>query len=176
MDGPTWTLSSGERRVLEAALDALLPPDGSFPVPSETRLIDDFIRPRVPAAGDAWVSFPWIDADALKAILHELAAGTDDITGALAKLEQSTPSRFLALWRLAVYGYYSRPETIAAIQRDLGVVYHGAPLPLGYPDVLPRFDPTDPLQLPVNAAGAYIATESVARQDVTRLLEEFETQ
>lgn len=175
MDGPAWTLSADERRVLEAALDALLPPDGSFPIPSQTRLIDDFILIRVPAAGDAWVPFPWIDADGLKAILLELAAGMDDITSALEKLEQTAPSRFIALWRLAVYGYYSRPETLAAIQRDLGVAYHGAPLPLGYPDVLPRFDPTDPLQLPVNAVGAYIATASVARQDVTRLHEEFET-
>jgi len=94
---------------------------------------------------------------------------------ALAHLEQESPSDFLALWRIAVYGYYSRPQTIAAIQRDLGVAYHGAPLPLGYPDVLPRFDVADALHMPANPVGSYVTTQAVTRIDVAALIEELET-
>ena len=46
--------------------------------------------------------------------------------------ERRIQTQFQSIWSLAVYGYYSRAETIAAIQRDLAPAYHGAPLPLGY--------------------------------------------
>lgn len=174
MSSPGWTLTTTQRRVLEAALDALLPPEGSYPAPSSTDLIDDFILARVPAASTDWVPFPWLDADGLRAILEQLAQD-DDILAGLETLEASNPGAFVALWRLAVYGYYSRPETIAAIQREHNVVYHGAPLPLGYPEVLPLWDAADPLQLAVTPVGNYIATDAVRRWDVRALREELET-
>ena len=171
---PSWMLTPDERQVLESALDALLPPDGSFPSPSQTGVIDDFILRRIPPAGTDRVPFPALDADGLRAILLKLSEGIDDIAAALAILERTSSSEFLALWRIAVYGYYSRPETIAAIQRDLGVAYHGAPLPLGYPDVLSHFDSADALQLPAVPVGTYIPTEAVTRLDVAALTEELE--
>ena len=171
---PGWTLTPTEREILESALDALLPPDGSFPAPSHTGIIDDFILLHIQAAGADRVPYPALDADGLRAIMLRLSESMGDMTTALANLELESPSDFLALWRIAVYGYYSRPETIAAIQRDLGVAYHGAPLPLGYPDVLSRFDSADALQFPAIPVGSYIPTEAVTRLDAAALTEELE--
>jgi hypothetical protein len=163
-----WTLTDGERATLGAVLDALLPPAGSFPAPSQTGVIDDFILRRVPPASDGWVPYPWVDGDGLKALLARLA-GAHDMTAALGRLEAERPADFAALWRLAVFGYYSRPETIAAIARDHAPAYHGAPLPLGYDDAIGCWDPDDPHQRPRDPRGSFIATEDVRRVAVERL-------
>jgi hypothetical protein len=168
MSQPAWTLTDAERETLAAALDALLPPEGSFPAPSQTGMIDDFILRRVPAPGAGLVPYPGLDGDSLGAILARLADGAD-MTEALATLERERPEEFLALWRLAVYGYYSRPETIAAISRDLYAPYHGAPLPLGYAHAIEPWDPGDPLQNPQHQRGAYIPTEAVRRVEIGNL-------
>ena len=168
MSQPAWTLTDAERRTLAAALDALLPPEGSFPAPSQTGMIDDFVLRRVPAPGAAPVPYPGVDGDGLRAILSRLADGAD-ATEALAALERERPEEFLALWRLAVYGYYSRPETIAAIARDLNSPYHGAPLPLGYAHAIGPWDPDDPLQHPRHGRGAYTPTGEVRRVDLSGL-------
>lgn len=167
MDAPPWTLNDRERAVLAAALDALLPVEGSFPWPSEVGVIDDFILRQVPPAGTAPLPYPWIDAAGLRAILARLD-GAPDMPAALTGLERERPADFRALWALAVYGYYSRPETIAAIQRELAPDYHGAPLPLGYAHIIEPWDPDDPLQLPREPRGSYIATEAVRRVDFNR--------
>src|SRR6476661_1739951 len=159
---PNWTLTDGERATLAAALDALLPPEGSFPAPSQTGLIDEFILVRVPPATDGFVPYPGLHAGHLRALLAELAGATD-MTAALQQLEAEQSATFTALWRVAVFGYYSRPETLAAIQRDLAPNYHGAPLPLGYDHVIPPWDASDPLQNPRHARGGYVRTEDVCR-------------
>lgn len=168
MSEPGWSLSDDERAVLGAALDALLPPEGSFPAPSQTGVIDDFILRRIPAVGTGVIPYPGLDAPGLRAILARLVPG-EGMTAALEALEREQPAEFLALWRLAVYGYYSRPETIAAIQRDLAPAYHGAPLPLGYAHAITPWDPTDPFQRPQQPRGTFIPTEAVARVDLTAL-------
>lgn len=165
MSQPAWTLTDGERRALGAILDALLPPEGSFPAPSQTRMIDDFILRRVPPAGAGMPLYPGLDGDSLRAIIARLAGATDP-TAALADFEREAPADFLALWRLAVYGYYSRPETIAAIGRDHDTPYHGAPLPLGYADAIAPWDPDDPLQNPRHRRGAYLPTDRVRRVEL----------
>jgi hypothetical protein len=162
---PGWTLSDVERATLAAALDALLPPEDSFPAPSRTGMIDEFILVRVPPETDGFVPYPGLHAGHLRALLAELADATD-MTAALQALEIAQPTAFLALWRLAVFGYYSRPETLAAIQRDLAPNYHGAPLPLGYDHVIPPWDATDPLQNPRHGRGSYVRTEDVRRLHV----------
>ncbi len=175
---PAWSLTVDERATLEGALDALLPPAGSFPAPSETRMIDDFILRRIPAAETRGpLPYPRIDSNDLKATLQDLArlAGDfGDITRALERLEQERPQVFAALWRLAVYGYYSRRETIAAIRRELASAYHGAPQPLGYAFALEPWDPDDPLQMPAHPRGSYIRTEDVQRVDLSALAGERE--
>lgn len=162
MSQPAWTLTDDERATLDAAIDALLPPEGSFPLPSQTGMIDDFILRRIPAPGTTPIPYPGLDAEGLRAILTRLA-GTADATAALAALERNYPADFLALWRLAVYAYYSRPETIAAISQDLAPTYHGAPLPLGYAHAIAPWDPNDPLQNPQHRRGGYTRTEDVRR-------------
>jgi hypothetical protein len=171
--GSSWALSDDERATLAAALDALLPPDGSFPAPSRTGLIDDFILRRVPAAGAVEpLPYPRVDSDGLRAILAGIAAlarDHGDMTEALEEYERAQPAEFTALWRLAAYGYYSRPETIAAIQRDLAPAYHGAPLPLGYAHAIAPWDPDDPQQMPRTPRGSYTPTSEVCRVDLSAL-------
>jgi hypothetical protein len=168
MATPTWTLSASERRTLERVLDALLPPTGSFPLPSQTGLIDDFVMQRVPASDERQALYPGLDAPRLKSLLGHLS-GAEDMTDALSRFEREQPELFQAIWRLAVYGYYSRPETIAAIQHDLTAAYHGAPLPRGYAGAMPRWDANDPLQMPRSPRGTFIPTNDVKRVNVDLL-------
>lgn len=172
MTSPAWTLSADERATLGAALDALLPPHGAFPAPSAIRLIDDFIIPRVPLAGERPAPYPRLTNDDLRAIVQALADATTehaDMTAALQTLEQTDPTRFTALWRLAVFGYYSRPEVIAAIQHDLAPAYHGAPLPLGYAHAIEPWDASNPHNFPTTPRGHYVATDAVQRVDLSQL-------
>lgn len=162
MTGTDWTLSDAERTALGAVLDALLPPSGSFPWPSHTGIIDQFILKRVPLDDAQGRLYPGLDAPGLKSLLAELAAASD-VTTALSTLEQEQPRLFRSLWGLAVYGYYAQPETIEAIQRDLAPAYHGAPLPLGYAHAIDRWDPSDPLQRPRQPRGSFIPTDQVRR-------------
>ena len=169
-----WTLTDSDRALLGAALDTLLPPEGSFPAPSETGIIDDFVLQRVPPTGaiTGVLPYPGIDSDALRGTIAmlESAGGEDDMVAALEQLERDQPFLFGALWRLAIYGYYSRPETVAAIQRDLAPAYHGAPLPLGYNHAIEPWDPTDPFQFPTNPRGSYIPTGEVTRVDLSQVI------
>jgi hypothetical protein len=162
MSATTWSLTSEERRTLDLALDALLPPAGSFPPPSETGIIDDFIIPRLDTSGSVPVPYPGLTADDLKAILLRLE-GDGDMTTALQFLETEYPVAFRGLWALAVYGYYSRPEVIEAIQQDHAPAYHGAPLPLGYDHAIEPWNPDDPLQHPPQPRGSFIPTSAVRR-------------
>jgi hypothetical protein len=173
-----WQLTERERATLAAALDALLPPQGAFPAPSATGLIDDFILRQVPPAGEQPAPYPRLSADDLRTLLHDLAnaSATGEsadaphaMTTALQELEAHVLARFTALWRLAVFGYYSRPEVIAAIQFDHAPAYHGAPLPLGYAHAIEPWDASDPLQFPVAPRGHYVATDDVRRVDLSGL-------
>lgn len=160
-------LTVDERRTLESALDALLPPDGSFPAPSETDMVDEFILKQIPSPSDP-PPYPGLDLDGLREVIADLAQ-FDDMTVALQEIEQTSATRFQALWALAVFGYYSRPSVTAAIQADLAPGYHGAPLPLGYTHVIAPWDADDPRQMPSNPPGSYIPTGEVQRVDLRRL-------
>ena len=160
-------LSAIERDTLAAALDALLPSSGSFPAPSATDMLDEFILEQVSPAG-ASEMYPGLDLDALREILQGLG-GQPDIDKGLRHLERDAPARFQALWALAVYGYYSRSEVTSAIQRDLAPGYNGAPLPRGYTHLVAPWDDGDRLQMPRRPSGRYIRTEDVRRVDLSAL-------
>ncbi|HLT20178.1 MAG TPA: hypothetical protein VKZ96_12025 [Thermomicrobiales bacterium] len=166
----TGELSPRERAALGAALDALLPPTGSFPLPSETDMIDAFILAQLPPEDPA-PPYPGIDRAGLRQILAHLD-GRPDMTAALRELEADEPEQFQALWALAVFGYYSRPEVTAAIQRDLAPGYNGAPLPKGYAHVIAPWDAGDPLQMPRRPVGRYIPTDEVRRVDLSQVIGE----
>ncbi len=161
------SLTSTERTILELILDTLLPPDGHFPAPSETDMIDDFILKHLPAS-DASPPYPGVDLAGLRLILGRISEDMN-MTAALEELERDEPDRFQALWALAVFGYYSRPAVIEAIQHDLKPAYHGAPLPHGYAHVIVPGTRRYPLQMPVAPPGHYIATEDVRRVDLGKL-------
>jgi len=91
-----WSLSNEERATLERALDALLPPAGSFPAPSQTGMIDAFILQRVPDSDPEGRLYPALDAPALARLLAGLQ-GAGDMTAALADLERREPLAFTAL-------------------------------------------------------------------------------
>jgi hypothetical protein len=164
----SWELTASERRTLERVLDALLPPEGSFPAPSTSDVIDGFIMRRVVAEGVGPVPYPGIDSAGLKGILAMLGEGPD-VVESLQRFDAERPADFLALWQLVVYGYYSRPEVIHAIQTDLACEYHGAPLPLGYAHVLTSWDASHPLEMPRQPVGSYIETDQVRRVDLSGL-------
>jgi hypothetical protein len=168
INSPTSAALNPEQlATLGATLDALLPPTGSFPPPSETDIVDGFILKHLPPPGGPPV-YPGLDTGQLAELLDMLAE-TEDIPAALERLEVNQPAHFQALWALAVFGYYSRPEVTVAIQSDLACEYHGAPLPLGYAHVIAAWDADDPLQKPVAPAGRYIATSDVRRADLSGL-------
>lgn len=166
-DSETNRLTDEERRTLESALDALLPPEGSFPAPSETDMIDAFILEQVPPAGEP-PPYPGLDFDSLREILARLGSNPD-ITAALGSLDRDDPVQFQALWALAVFGYYSRDSVTVAIQTDLAADYHGAPLPRGYAHVITPWDAADSRQLPSNPSGRYIATNEVQSVDLSKM-------
>jgi hypothetical protein len=130
-------------------------------------MIEGFILKHLPAPGAPPV-YPGIDLGHLAEMLAALG-DEPDMVAALRRLEERAPDRFQALWALAVFGYYSRPEVTAAIQRDLDCDYHGAPLPRGYAHVISPWDATDPFQLPAEPAGRFIPTDEVRRVDLSRL-------
>jgi hypothetical protein len=164
-------LTDLERSTLALALDALLPPQGSFPWPSATGTIDDFLLKVVPAEGTYNPEWPGLDAAALGRLLDRLAGALDldSMTDALSVLERESPVEFQQFWSLAVYGYYSRPEVTEAVAREHAPRYHGAPLPEGYAHLLAPWDVNDPLQYPQHPRGAYTATADVQRVDLERL-------
>lgn len=168
MSDESWELTVEERRTLERALDTLLPPEGNFPAPSTCDVIDGFILLRVVGEGVDPVPYPGINSAGLKQILATLGAG-EDMIETLQEFEADRPAEFLALWQLAVYGYYSRLEVIRAIQTDLACEYHGAPLPLGYAHVLTPWDASHPLEMPRQPVGTYIETDRVRPVDLSQL-------
>ena len=160
-------LCTEQKANLGAVLDALLPASGTFPMPSETAMIEEFIIPQVAGAGNP-PAYPGPSMDDLRSLLDQFSEAVD-LVAVLERLELDDPERFQALWALAVFGYYSRPEVVAAIQRDHDCLYHGAPLPLGYAHVIAPWDAEDPLQMPASSPGRYIATEDVRRVDIGQL-------
>lgn len=160
-----------ERATLALALDALLPPSGSFPAPSDTDIVDAIFLRRVAAPAATAAQWPGLDLEMLRGILDRLhgASDTASMTTLLAELERDDPATFRMFWQLAVLGYYSREEVIAAIAADLAPEYHGAPLPRGYAHMLTPWDASDPLQLPRHPRGSYQPTEAVRRVDLARM-------
>jgi hypothetical protein len=151
MSQPAWTLTDAERATLGAALDALLPPDGTFPHPSQTRMIDDFIcaaSPRLAAGGSR--------------ILVSMVTGCG----------RSSPcSRRRRTWPPRSRRSSGRPPPISAPSgnwRSTATTRgpRRSPLPLGYAHAIEPWDATDPLQNPQHRRGSYLPTEAVRRVDL----------
>jgi hypothetical protein len=165
-----WTtspiaLTSGEVRVLNTLLDALIPLDDSFPSPSSVHVVEHFVANAL--AEGSPVTPGLMPTEEFLSRIDELEAATSFENGTavqtLERLEVSDPPFFRHLLILAYHGYYSRPEIIEAIRRasEAGRDYQLTPQPHGYAHV--GIGDAWGGRLPRNR-GSYTATRDVRRR------------
>jgi hypothetical protein len=159
--------------ILLAAADTLIPPSPGWPAPSEVGIVT-FVGRYVTPTGYRNKHFPFAEEDAFKAGLDRLgaafvAADEQERIDVIAKLEKDEDPLFEQLRAPVYYGYYSRPEVVIAIRRNLpaGKDYHGPPLPYGYLETLEPWD--EETLAAAGGPGTYIETDAVTRVDLSRL-------
>lgn len=159
--------------ILLAAADTLIPPSPGWPAPSEVGIVT-FIGRYVTPSGYRNKHFPFAEEDAFKAGLDRLgaafvAADEQERIDVIAKLEKDEDPLFEQLRALVYYGYYSRPEVVIAIRKNLpaGKDYHGPPLPYGYLETLEPWD--EETLAAAGGPGTYTETDAVTRVDLSRL-------
>lgn len=160
---PSIRLTELQTAVLNAAADELIPGSGGFPAPSDVDVIS-FITRYIAPSGQEPKWYPFLGEDDFKARLDALG---DDFVGAasaqrvrvLQKLEVDEPEFFGRLRDVVYHAYYSRPEVVHAINRNLqaGRDYRTSPLPYGYSDVMDDWDD----ELLARVRGTYKRTEDV---------------
>lgn len=161
--------------VLNAVADTMIPPGGGFPAPSEVDTVT-FVARYVTPSGYRNKHYPFASEDEFTSGLDRLGADflNADAAGrtrAIEALEQAGDPLFEQLRALVYYGYYSRPEVVQAIRKQIpaGKDYHGPPLPYGYLAVI---EPWDEVTLATAGGGAgagYIDTDAVERVDLSKL-------
>lgn len=160
------------QEILNTAADLLIPPGGGFPAPSEVEILDFIARYVTPASREVKY-FPLAAEYAFKDRLNALGQEFLDVlpserNAKLKSLQESEnedeAAFFEQLRSLVYYGYYARPEVVAAIRKTLpaGRDYHGPPLPYGYDSVIEPW----PEGILNYERGSYIATEAVTRIDI----------
>lgn len=159
--------------ILLAAADTLIPPSPGWPAPSEVGIVT-FIGRYVTPSGYRNKHFPFAEEDAFKSGLDRLgaafvAADQQERIDVIAKLEKDEDPLFEQLRALVYYGYYSRPEVVIAIRKNLpaGKDYHGPPLPYGYLETLEPWD--EETLAAAGGPGTYTETDAVTRVDLSRL-------
>lgn len=136
-------------RVLDAVADALIPPEGDWPAPSDLTVGADLaghLRPEHLAqltAAAAALPPGFAEADP--------AARTD----VLRRLETTDPAAFDLLRRACYLGYYARPEVVAVL-RARGHDFAESPQPNGY-----AITPVDLAAVPQSGRGRYVPTSDV---------------
>jgi hypothetical protein len=113
------------------------------------------------------MQFPHAGEDEFKASVDALGEAFVDADGAervrtLRGVEAEQPVFFEQLRNLVYFGYYSRREVTAAINRQVpaGADYRPTPQPYGYWDVIEPWDES----LLGDVVGDYIRTEDVQRR------------
>ena len=165
--------SDTQQAVINALADTIIPPKEAWPAASEVDLVA-FCGRYITPHGYRNKHFPWADADSFTAALDELGQGFVDADASgraqsLQALEDAEDPFFEQIRALVYYGYYSRPEVVLAIRRNVpaGKDYHGPPLPYGYIQSLEPWDDTTLAQ--ANENGSYLETEQVERVDLSKL-------
>lgn len=156
----------GQVAALEGAADELIPGGDGFPAPSEVNVLA-FIARYVTPRGKVNNQFPNAHEDDFKANVDALLGGAfvdadpDGRVETLKRIEAERPEFFQQLRTLVYYGYYSRREVVAAINRNLvaGRDYRSAPQPYGYWEVIEPWDEA----LLAEVEGDYIRTEDAKR-------------
>lgn len=159
--------------ILLAVADTLIPPSPGWPAASEVGIVT-FIGRYVTPSGYRNKHFPFAEEDEFKAGIDRLgpvflASDEQDRIDTIAKLEKDDDPLFSQLRALVYYGYYSRPEVVIAIRRNLpaGKDYHGPPLPYGYLETLEPWD--EEALASAGGPGTYIETDAVTRVDLSKL-------
>ena len=165
--------TDGQAAVIGALADTIIPPASGWPAASEVDLVA-FCGRYITPPGYRNKHFPWADADSFTAALEKLGQTFVDAdpTGraeSLAALEKAEDPFFGQIRALVYYGYYSRPEVVIAIRKNVpaGKDYHGPPLPYGYIQSLEPWDETTLAQ--ANENGSYLETDQVERVDLSQL-------
>ncbi len=159
--------------ILQAAADTIIPPSPGWPAPSEVGIVT-FIGRYVTPSGYRNKHFPFATEEEFKAGLDRLgpgffAAEEQDRIDTIAALERAEDPLFEQLRALVYYGYYSRPEVVLAIRRNIraGKDYHGPPLPYGYLETLEPWD--EETLANAGGPGSYLETDAVTRVDLSQL-------
>lgn len=160
---PGIRLTESQAAVLDATADELIPGGDGFPAPSEVDVLSFIIRYVAPSGTEPrW--FPFLGEDDLRARLDALGDEFVDATSAqrvdaLHELERGEAEFFTRLRDVVYHAYYSRPEVVRAMNRNLaaGRDYRPAPQPYGYSDVMDDWDD----ELLNRVRGTYTRTEDV---------------
>jgi hypothetical protein len=160
---PSIRFTEPQTSVLNAAADQLIPGGGGFPNPSEVDVIS-FIAKYVTPSGREAKWYPFLAEDDFKVRLEALGDEFVRATSArrvqvLQALERDEAEFFGRLRDIVYHAYYSRPEVIRAMNRNLAAAkdYRNTPQPYGYSDVMDDWDD----ELLSRVRGSYKRTEDV---------------
>jgi hypothetical protein len=162
---PPAALSAPQADVLNAIADELIPGGEGFPPPSGVNVVGFIVRYVAPSGQEAkW--YPFLTEAEFARRLDELgsafvSASSAERVQVLIGLERDDAEFFGRLRDMVYYAYYSRPEVVAAINRNLeaGRDYRNSPQPYGYTDVMDDWDD----DLLSRVKGTYTRTEDVVR-------------
>lgn len=156
--------SRRQAAILNAAADEIIPPGKGFPAPSEVDVVEFIGRYVTPKSEDP-IHYPFAGEEEFKAAVDRLGEGFVSANSAqrvevLESIEEEDETFFSQLRNLIYFGYYSRPEVIRAINKNLeaGRDYHGPPQPYGYAHLIEEWGDT---RFP-RERGEYVRTEDVA--------------
>lgn len=158
--------TDAQRAILTAVADEIIPGGDGFPAPSEVDIVG-FIARYVAPRDQLTCQFPNAREDEFKASVDGLgpefaAASSDARVATLRRVEAEQPEFFEQLRNLVYFGYYSRREVTAAINREIPAAadYRATPQPYGYWDVIEPWDQS----LLGDVTGNYIRTDDARRR------------
>ncbi len=165
---PPISLTERQRRVLDAFADEIVPPGGGFPAPSEVG-VAGFVARYVAPDGQPAKWFPFFAQAEFTGWLDGfddrfLTAGADHRITVIQGIEARDPDWFGRIRNMVYSAYYSTPEVVKAINRELvaGRDYRLTPLPYGYSDRMEDWDQS----LLARVKGSYTRTGDVVRVDL----------
>jgi hypothetical protein len=165
--------SAARQAVIRALADTIIPPHPDWPDASAVDIVA-FCGRYITPTGYRNKHFPWADEDSFVAALDKLGqafvdADPSERAKAFEALEKAEDPFFEQIRALVYYGYYSRPEVVIAIRKNVpaGKDYHGPPLPYGYIQSLEPWDETTLAQ--ANDNGSYLETDQVERVDLSKV-------
>lgn len=162
-------LDNDERRVFDALVDTLIPPEDGWPESAVLGICDLALRYITPDEEE--LSFyPHLRAEQFHELLRTnlvtlRSASPQERTEFLFALERQDPALFTLLRDFVYYIYYGHENVVSLIASatKYGADFHGAPQPLGYDRVMETWS-----DKPLTRTGAFFRTNDVVRIRSTR--------